>query len=243
MAVALLLSSQKPGLSESCFSSLILYRRFATSKKPPQDGNPIPHNPDLFLCHSREDKRKLGVLNTVPEPPSTPARRAALKDNFIPAVLFTNFKAVPKISFMKSFFPLLLAVIAVFASCKKTDTAGDSKPIDKIQLDNAVVVSKGILVFTAGSNETGLAKIYLQQNGRYVVALEDLEYKTIFDMGVYLSSIPVYASGSSLKLYSAKNFDNNIYYLLQTGVDAKAFKYIVIQKPAAAEPVATAALR
>ena len=144
---------------------------------------------------------------------------------------------------MKSFFPLLLVVIAVFASCKKTDTAGDSKPIDKIQLDNAVVVSKGTLVFTAGSNETGLAKIYLQQNGRYVVALEDLEYKTIFDLAVYLSSMPVYASGSSLKLYSIKNFDNNIYYLLQAGVDAKAFKYIVIQKPAAAEPVATATLQ
>jgi len=34
---------------------LILYRRFATSKKPPQDGNPIPHNLDLFLCHNCED--------------------------------------------------------------------------------------------------------------------------------------------------------------------------------------------
>jgi len=144
---------------------------------------------------------------------------------------------------MKNFFSLLLAVLAVFGSCKKSDTAGSSKPIDKIQLVNAVVVSKGTLVFTAGSNETGLAKIYLQENGRYVVALEDLEYKTIFDLGVYLSSIPVYASGSSLKLYSAKNFDNNIYYLLQAGVDAKAFKYIVIQKPADAEPVATATLQ
>ena len=52
MAVALLLSSQKPGLSESCFSSLILYRRLSTSKKPPQDHHTVPHILNLFLCHS-----------------------------------------------------------------------------------------------------------------------------------------------------------------------------------------------
>ena len=144
---------------------------------------------------------------------------------------------------MKNFLCMVLPAVLLLVSCKKNNGSNDSTPVDKVQLDNAVVISKGTLVFASGPNETGQAKIYLQNNGRYVVALEDVEYKAIFDLAVYLSSTPVYASGSSLKLYSAKNFDNNIYYLLQAGVNAKAFKYIIIQKPAAAEPVATAALQ
>jgi hypothetical protein len=38
ISVARLLSSQKPGDSDFCLSSFILYRLFSTSKKPPQDG-------------------------------------------------------------------------------------------------------------------------------------------------------------------------------------------------------------
>jgi len=144
---------------------------------------------------------------------------------------------------MKNFLSLLLPLMLLFVSCKKNEATGASVTADKIQLDNAVVVSKGNLVFAAGSNETGVAKIYLQNDGRYVVALEDIEYKTIFDLGVYLSTTPVYASGASLKLYSAKNFDNNIYYLLSAGVHATAYKYIVIQKPAASDPIAIATLQ
>jgi hypothetical protein len=144
---------------------------------------------------------------------------------------------------MKNFLCVVIPAMLFLVSCKKDNGLGGTSAADQIQLANAVVVSKGTLVFASGPNETGQARIYLQNNGRYVVALEDMEYKTIFDLGVYLSSIPVYPSGSSLKLYSAKNFDNNIYYLLQAGVDVKAFKYIVIQKTAAAEPVATAALQ
>ncbi len=43
ISVARLLSSQKPGLSESCLSSSILYRRFSTSKKPPYPDQAGPH--------------------------------------------------------------------------------------------------------------------------------------------------------------------------------------------------------
>src|SRR5258708_602638 len=52
ISVARLLSSQKPGLSDNCFSSLILYCRLSTSKKPPQDDHTVLHTFDLFLCHS-----------------------------------------------------------------------------------------------------------------------------------------------------------------------------------------------
>jgi hypothetical protein len=144
---------------------------------------------------------------------------------------------------MKSFLRIVLPAVLVLASCKKDNNPGDLRPADRVKLDNAVVISKGTLVFASGPNETGQAKIYLQDNGRYVVALEDMEYKTIFDLGVYLSSTPAYTSGSSLKLYSAMNFDDNIYYLLQAGINAKAYKYILIQKTAAEEPIARAALQ
>jgi hypothetical protein len=51
MEVALALSSQKPGLSESCLSFSILALRFSTSKKPPYPGNAGPHIIQFFDCH------------------------------------------------------------------------------------------------------------------------------------------------------------------------------------------------
>src|SRR4026207_789046 len=51
ISVALLLSSQKPGLCESCFSSAIFCCRLATSKKPPYTRNAGPHIIQFFDCH------------------------------------------------------------------------------------------------------------------------------------------------------------------------------------------------
>ena len=47
-----MLSSQKPGLNESCLSSSILYRRFSTSKKPPYPGGAGPHIIQFFDSHA-----------------------------------------------------------------------------------------------------------------------------------------------------------------------------------------------
>ena len=51
ISVARLLSSQKPGLRESCLSSAIFCCRLATSKKPPYPGNAGPHIIQFFDCH------------------------------------------------------------------------------------------------------------------------------------------------------------------------------------------------
>ena len=51
MPVALVLSSQKPGESESCLSVSTLYMRFSTSKKPPQNRHSVSHILNLLLCH------------------------------------------------------------------------------------------------------------------------------------------------------------------------------------------------
>jgi hypothetical protein len=56
MEVARALSSQKPGLSESCLSFSILARRFSTSKKPPYPGNAGPHIVQFFDCHAAKVK-------------------------------------------------------------------------------------------------------------------------------------------------------------------------------------------
>ena len=56
MAVALVLSSQKPGERDNWRSVSTLYVRFPTSKKPPQDNYTVPHNLNLLLCHSCKSK-------------------------------------------------------------------------------------------------------------------------------------------------------------------------------------------
>ncbi len=52
ISVARLLSSQKPGESDFCLSSFILYSLLATSKKPPQDRKAVSHILYLFNCHN-----------------------------------------------------------------------------------------------------------------------------------------------------------------------------------------------
>lgn len=143
----------------------------------------------------------------------------------------------------KIIFFLLTA--AFLLSCKKDNLTSTTSPIDKIMLDGAVVISKGNLAFSAadvsGKTASGTAVIYRQKNSRYVLALEDMNYKTVFDMGVYLSSTEAFSAGS-LKLLSVKDFDQNLYFELPAGVYTDAYKYIIIKKMAAADPVATAIL-
>jgi hypothetical protein len=146
---------------------------------------------------------------------------------------------------MKKIIFFLLAA-AFLLSCKKDNLTSTTSPVDKIMLDGAVVISKGDLVFSpavtqSGKTASGTAVIYRQKNSRYVLALEDMNYKTVFDMGVYLSSTEAF-SAASLKLLSVKNFDQNLYFELPAGVYRDAYKYIIIKKMAAADPVATATL-
>jgi hypothetical protein len=52
MEVARTLSSQKPGLSESCLSAAIFSSLLATSKKPPQDQHTVSHILQIFCSHA-----------------------------------------------------------------------------------------------------------------------------------------------------------------------------------------------
>jgi hypothetical protein len=60
MAVALALSSQKPGESESCLSLAVLASLFSTSKKSLQNHCTVSQSLYLFYCHGAK-VRNLGL--------------------------------------------------------------------------------------------------------------------------------------------------------------------------------------
>lgn len=94
MAVARVLSSQKPGERESWRSVSTLYIRFSTSKKPPQDNYTVPHNFNLFLCHSNKNKGiALGLLKLIAKL-SKHSKHLATNiktTNLISRILFLNY--------------------------------------------------------------------------------------------------------------------------------------------------------
>lgn len=137
-------------------------------------------------------------------------------------------------------FIFLFIVVFISSSCKKETTSTSTTPVRSIDISNAVVTNKGKLVFTDNASATGNAKIYRQYDGRYVLGLEDLDYKSAFDLKVYLSNTPAY-SAASLKLFSFMITDANTYYPIPEGVAAETYKYVIIQKDAAM-PVASAVM-
>ncbi len=75
MAVARLLSSQKPGDKESCLSRSILFKRLSTSKKPPQDTYLVLHTLNLFNRHMNSNLSSINKVTT----------------NLISRILFLNY--------------------------------------------------------------------------------------------------------------------------------------------------------
>ena len=87
-----------------------------------------------------------------------------------------------------------------------------------------------------------MAKIYLRKNNVYVLALEQMNYQSMFDTDVYLSATPEVTT-SSIKIFSAKKLHVNIYHDLSSGINIPAFKYVIIQGDTDSSPVATATLQ
>jgi len=75
VAVARLLSSQKPGDKESCLSKCIFCNRFSTSKKPPQDTHLVLHTLNLLNRHMNSFYVQLKKVTT----------------NLISRILFLNY--------------------------------------------------------------------------------------------------------------------------------------------------------
>ena len=107
---------------------------------------------------------------------------------------------------MKNFTILFAALLMFLGACKKENKA-DCNPTDKFSLADALVVSKGTLVFNSLTKTSGVAKIYLQKNGRYLLALEQVNVHSPSDLSVYLSKMNSCSGGSSgaIELFSFKD--------------------------------------
>ena len=141
---------------------------------------------------------------------------------------------------MKNFLSLLLTAAVLFSGCKKNNAAYIAS--DPNSLDGASVISTGKMAFSDERYNEGMAKIYLRKNNVYVLALEQMNYESMFDTDIYLSATPGVTT-ASIKIFSAKKLHVNIYHDLSSGIDIPAFKYVIIQNDAAAGPVATAMLQ
>ena len=141
---------------------------------------------------------------------------------------------------MKNFLLLLLAA-TFFISCKKNSASYIATDPVTNGLDNATVSGSGNLVFSDEGNSGGWVKIYLKKDGTYVLGLEQMNYQSLFDTNIYLS----YSAGlttTSVKIFSAKKLQGNMYYPLAPGINMAAIKYLIIQSDRDESPTATAAL-
>lgn len=76
---------------------------------------------------------------------------------------------------------------------------------NKISVDNAVVIKQGAFIFAVGKTNNGVAKIYQQKDGKYVLGVEDMSYSSSRDFEVYFSSSS--SVTGSMKLFSAKSIN------------------------------------
>ncbi len=104
------------------------------------------------------------------------------------------------------------------------------------------IVYTGPVVFFNPRNSGGVVNVYLQQNGIYELGLEQMNYKTINETNVYLSSLPQ-VTATAVKLFSRTDFFTNIYYSLPSSLNIAALRYLVLQGDADTSPAATALLK
>ncbi|MEP6728349.1 MAG: hypothetical protein ABJC98_21170 [Bacteroidota bacterium] len=140
---------------------------------------------------------------------------------------------------MKNFLLFLLLSAIIFSSCKKDNAV--YAVADPNSLDGATIISTGKISFSDERYDEGLVKIYIRKDGVPVLALEQMNYQSLFDTNVYLSSTQELAT-TSIKIFSAKKLHGNIYHPLSSGINAPALKYLIIQGDTDAGAVASAIL-
>ena len=125
-------------------------------------------------------------------------------------------------------------------SCKKDKVQSDVET-ETLTLEDATLIVSGNLSFTSDANN-GLAKIYRQQNGQYVLALENISLKTGNTSFVINLSSSKTLSPSSIKICSVTNLNGNVFHELPTNIDFTQFRNLIIQAEPSEEIIATAVL-
>jgi hypothetical protein len=140
---------------------------------------------------------------------------------------------------MKKLIILLTVLSISFISCKKYNvfTAGET---ENLSLENATVVMTGKLSYPSEIS-SGSVNIYRQSNGNYVLGLEQMNLNAGTSFVVYLSTSTT-VSSSSVKIFSVKNLNGNVFHILPNDIDFTAFKYLIIETEPSEEIVASAEL-
>lgn len=142
---------------------------------------------------------------------------------------------------MKNYTILFITALLLFVSCSKDSLKNCSTPIDTVSLAGAVVLKEGSFVF-ASSKFKGIARMYEQQNGRYVAGLEQMYIAAEGDMQVYLSKTSALSS-ASFKLFSARSINGDKYYMLPADFAVDGFNYLIIADDRRGDALGTAVLK
>jgi len=135
---------------------------------------------------------------------------------------------------------VLLAILSIgFVSCTKDSTSCRSQT-KNLALENATVIAAGELSSPSKTN-SGLAKLYLQKNGKYVLGLEKMKLNVGVSMFIYLSPSKT-VSPQALKIFSVNNLSGDVFQVLPPGIDVALLKYLIIQTELSEEIIATAEL-
>ena len=140
---------------------------------------------------------------------------------------------------MKKLLLLLVIFSISFVSCKK-DNIVCSRKTENLALENATLIVSGNLSFLSKTN-TGIAKIYLQKNGKYLLGLEKMNFTPGVSSFIYLSPSKT-LSPEAMKIFSVNNLQGDVFHVLPSGIDISFFKYLIIQTELAEEIVASADL-
>ena len=136
---------------------------------------------------------------------------------------------------------ILLAVLSTgFISCKK-DKASPAGDTENLTLENATVIATGNLSFSSEKN-TGLAKIYRQETGKYVLALEKMNLNVGASLFIFLSQSKTVSSSTAIKISSVINLYGDVFQALPSNIDFASYKYLIIQTEISEEIVAIAEL-
>ncbi len=141
---------------------------------------------------------------------------------------------------MKKLFILLAFLATSFISCKK-DKALVAGEAENLSPENATVIATGNFSFSleAGS---GLAKVYRQQTGKYVLGLEKMNLNTDASLSIFLSQSKTEPFSGAIKIFSVINLNGDIFKALPPDIDFALYKYLVIQAEISEEIVGAAEL-
>ena len=97
-----------------------------------------------------------------------------------------------------------------------------------LNIENATVIVSGNLALSSETN-SGMAKVYKQKDGKFVLALEDLKFKVSRPSFVIYLSPSEIVTTSSIKICSVGKLSGDILHALPLNIDFTVFRYLIIQ--------------